>query len=116
MSQFTLEIPNEILQLLERLAQHQRKSLDQLILDQLKSMAIREVDPQMTQKRIEQAFIQSGLLSTSYQEKIPPPLSDAERENLAQKLAQAGSLSELILAEREERSNVDLLLRKQRSH
>jgi hypothetical protein len=30
------------------------------------------------------------------------PLSEAERERLAQKLAQAGPLSELIISEREE--------------
>jgi hypothetical protein len=65
-------------------------------------MLLTSKDSQATRKRIEQIFIQSGLLSASQQEDSPPPLSEDEREHLAQKLAQAGPLSELILAEREE--------------
>ena len=113
MSQLTLEIPKEILQSLERLAQHQQKSVDQLIMEQLKAMATDGDFAQTTRKKIEQMLVQNGLLDMSPKEKTPPPLSEAERENLAQKLSQAGSLSELILAEREERNDADLLSGKQ---
>lgn len=103
MSQLTLEIPNEILRLLERLAQHQHKLLDELILEELKWMAIRAEEPNPTRKRIEQVLVGSGLLSPSPKEQPSPPLTDAERGKLAQKLSQAGPLSEWILSEREER-------------
>ena len=106
MSQLTLEIPNEILQPLERLARNQQKSLDELILDELKWLAIRTEAPNTTRKRIEQALVGSGLLTPSPKEQLPTPLSDAEREKLAQKLSQGETLSEWILAEREERMGV----------
>jgi len=77
--------------------------LDELILEELKWMAIRAEEPNPTRKRIEQALVGSGLLNPSPKEQPSPPLSDAEREKLAQKLSQAGLLSEWILAEREER-------------
>lgn len=104
MSQLTLEIPDKILEPFKTAAQRQHKRVEQLIIEQLKliSTTVGQLPSRFTE--VEQLFRQSGLLVRTglLEKQSEPPLSEEEREHLAQKLAQAGPLSELIISEREE--------------
>jgi len=61
-------------------------------------------EPESNLLVFEQLFRQNGLLvrTEPLEKQSEPPLSEVERERLAQKLSQAGPLSELIISEREE--------------
>ncbi|MBM3238988.1 hypothetical protein FJZ31_22070 [Candidatus Poribacteria bacterium] len=104
MSQLTLEIPDKIIEPFKIAAQRQHKQVEQLIIEQLAfiSTTVSQLPPRLTE--VEQLFRQSGLLvrTEPMEKQSEPPLSEAERERLAQKLSQAGPLSELIISEREE--------------
>lgn len=104
MSQLTVEIPDSILKQFKIAAQRQNKKVEQLIVEKLAlvSMTVDETEPQTN--AVEQVLRQNGLLAQNkhLERTIEPPLSETERERLAQKLSQAGSLSELIISEREE--------------
>ncbi len=104
MSQLTLEIPNKILEPFKMAAQRQHKQVEQLIIEQLALISTTVDQPTYQATAVEQLFRQSGLLvrAEPLEEQNEQPLSEAERERLAQKLAQAGPLSELIISEREE--------------
>ncbi len=104
MSQLTLEIPDKILEPFKIAAQRQNKQVEQLIIEQLTliSTTVGQLPPRFTEAQ--QLFQQSGLLvrTEPMEKQSELPLSKAEREHLAQKLSQAGPLSELIISEREE--------------
>jgi hypothetical protein len=104
MNQLTLEIPDKILAPFKIAAQRQNKQVEQLIVEKLAlvSTTVDQSDFQFTV--VEQLFLQSGLLvkTKPLEKQSEPPLSETERERLAQKLSQAGPLSELIISEREE--------------
>ena len=104
MNQLTLEIPDKILEPFKIAAQRQNKQVEQLIIEKLALISTTVDQPTSQFTLAEQLFRQSGLIvRTKLLEKQNEPLlSEAERERLAQKLAQAGSLSELIISEREE--------------
>ncbi len=104
MSQLILEIPDKILEPFKMAAQRENKQVEQLIIEQL-ALISTPVDKSASQFTIvEQLFRQSGLLTRTepLEKQSEPPLSEAERERIAQKLSQAGPLSELIISEREE--------------
>jgi len=104
MSQLMLEIPDKIMAPFKIAAQQQNKQVEQLIIEQLAliSTTVDQLPSRFTV--VEQLFRQSGLLvrNEPLEKQSEPPLSETERERLAQKLEQAGPLSELIISEREE--------------
>jgi len=104
MSQLTLEIPDKIMVPFKIAAQQQNKQVEQLIIEQLAliSTTVDQLPSRFTV--VEQLFRQSGLLvrTEPLEKQSESPISEAERKRLAQKLAQAGPLSELIISEREE--------------
>jgi hypothetical protein len=103
MSQLTLEIPDKIIEPFKIAAQQQNKQVEQFIIEQL-ALISTIVDKPMSRFTAVELFRQSGLLTRTEppEKRSEPPLSEAERERLAQKLAQAGPLSKLIISEREE--------------
>ena len=104
MSQLMLEIPDKILEPFKMAAQRQHKQVEQLVIEKLKLISTTVDQPTPRFTVVEQLFRQSGLLvrNEPLEKQSEPPLSETERERLAQKLAQAGPLSELIISEREE--------------
>ena len=104
MSQLTLEIPDEVLEPFKIAAQRQNKQIEQLIIEQLALISTTVDQPTPRFTVVKQLFRQSGLLvkTEPLGKQSEPPLSEEERERLAQQLSQAGPLSELIISEREE--------------
>jgi hypothetical protein len=104
MSQLTIEIPDKILEPFRIAAQQQNKQVEQLIIEQLALISTTVDQPKSRFIDVDQLFRQSGLLvrTEPMEKQSESPISEVERECLAQKLAQAGPLSELIISEREE--------------
>jgi len=104
MSQLTLEIPDKLLESFKIAAQRKNTQVEQLIIEQLALISRTVEEPTPLAVSVEQLFRQSGLLvrTEPLEKQSESPLSEAEQERLAQKLSQAGPLSELIISEREE--------------
>lgn len=100
MTQLTLELPDALAQRLARLAADQKKSVEQVALEQL--TAVLEPSPQSLDGQYEQFVTESGLFV-----QVPDdarrrhrPASEARLKELAAKLGAAGPLSEVIIEER----------------
>lgn len=69
----------------------------------------RQGQTQSERDRIHALFLAEGLVKPRSQTQTEPPLSPEREAELAEKLAKAGSLSELIIKEREEQDDSLLL-------
>jgi hypothetical protein len=103
MLQLTLEVPDNLAQRLERLAEEQQKSVAQVVLEQLES----SVTPSAAslKERYERFVKESGLFVDVPEEEKQriQPISEERLRELADKLGAAGPLSEVIIEERGER-------------
>lgn len=100
MSQVIIEIPDPLAQRLASLAAEQKKSVEQLILEQLSSL----VEPleRNLKNQYEQFFKESKLfVEVSEEEKSRyQPIPEARLKELAAKLGAVGPLSKVIMEER----------------
>jgi hypothetical protein len=103
MQQLTIEIPDALAQRLAWRAAEEKKSMEQVALEQLASLL--EPPPGDLKERYERFFKESGLfVQVSEEEKRKYAAVSAEvREELAHKLGQGKPLSEIIIEERGER-------------
>jgi hypothetical protein len=62
----------------------------------------KQVDAQSERDRVHEFFVAEGLVRPHSQTQAQPPLSPEQEAELAEKLAQGGSLSKLIIKERDE--------------
>src|SRR5439155_12154547 len=101
--QLTLELPDTLAQWLARRAAEQKKSPEQVALEEL--TAVRERFTESLDERYERFFRESGLFVEIPEEekKRHHPLSESALKKLAAKLGAAGPLSEVIIAERGKR-------------
>jgi len=100
MPQLTLEMPDALAQWLARQAAEQKKSMEQVALEQLASA--RERFQESLAKKYERFIKESGLfVQVSEEEKKRyRPVPEDELRRLADKLGAAGPLSEVIIEER----------------
>jgi len=101
MTQLTLELPEALVQRLAWLASEQKKSVEQVAVEQLQSLL--EQAAENLEEKYAQFLQQSGLFIERLAEKQQPyHLVSGERlQALAAKLGAAGPLSEVIIAERD---------------
>jgi hypothetical protein len=100
MLHLTLEVPDALAQRLARLAAEQKKSVEQVALEQLASVL--DSTAESLEERYQRFFRESGLFveAPAEHERLEPPLSDEHLKELASKLGAAGPLSEVIIEER----------------
>jgi hypothetical protein len=100
MTQLTLEIPDALAQHLAWLASEQKKSVEQVAVEQLQSLLA--LAAENLDERYERFFQQSGLfVERPAEEKQPAQtVSETRLKELAAKLGAAGPLSEVIVEER----------------
>ena len=100
MTQLTLEIPDALARRLAWLASEQKKSVEQVAVEQLESLL--EQAAENLEKKYAQFFQRSGLFVERLAEEKPryQAVSEARLKELAAKLGAAGPLSAVIVAER----------------
>jgi len=100
MQHLTIEVPDVLAQQLARLAAEQKKSVEQVALEQLASVLGSAAES--LEGRYERFFRESGLFveAPAEHERPSPPLSEEQLDELAAKLGAAGPLSEVIIEER----------------
>jgi predicted transcriptional regulator len=100
MTQLTIEIPDALARRLAWLASEQKKSVEQMIVEQLESLLAPAVDN--LEEKYARFFQQSGLFVEQLGEEQLryQAVSEARLKELAVKLGAAGPLSEIIIAER----------------
>jgi predicted transcriptional regulator len=100
MTQLTIEIPDALARRLAWLASEQKKSVEQVIVEQLESLLAAAVDN--LEEKYARFFQQSGLFVEQLREGQSryQAVSEARLKELAVKLGAAGPLSEIIIAER----------------
>jgi predicted transcriptional regulator len=101
MTQLTIEIPDALAQRLARLASEQKKSVEQVAVEQLVSLL--EPVAENLEEKYARFFQQSGLFveRLAQEKQRYQAISDARLKELAAKLGAAGPLSEVIVAERD---------------
>jgi len=101
MTQLTIEIPDALAQRLAWLAAEQKKSVEQVAVEQLESLLTPAVEK--LEEKYGRFFQQSGLFVERPAEEKPhyQAVSEARLKELAAKLGAAGPLSEVIVAERD---------------
>jgi len=101
MPQLTIEIPEALAQRLAWLASEQKKSVEQVAVEQLESLL--EPAVESPEEKYERFFQQSGLFVERLAEEKQryQAVSEARLKELAAKLGAAGPLSDVILAERD---------------
>ncbi len=101
MTQLTLEMPEELVQRLAWLASEQKKSVEQVVVEQLQSLL--EPAAENLEAKYARFLQQSGLfIERLAEEKQHDHAVPGERlQALAAKLGAAGPLSEVIIAERD---------------
>jgi predicted transcriptional regulator len=101
MPQLTIEIPDALAQRLARLASEQKKSVEQVAVEQLESVL--EPAAENLAEKYARFFQQSGLFVEPLAEEKQryQAVSAARLKELAAKLGAAGPLSEVIIAERD---------------
>jgi predicted HicB family RNase H-like nuclease len=101
MTQLTIEIPEALAQRLAWLASEQKKSVEQVVVEQLESL----LEP--TAANLEEKYArfvqQSGLFveRLTAEKQHYQAVSEARLQELSAKLGAAGPLSEVIIAERD---------------
>jgi hypothetical protein len=100
MTQLILEIPDALAQHLAWLASEQKKSVEQVAVEQLESLLAPAAEN--LEKKYERFFQQSGLFVERLAEEKAryQAVSEARLKELAAKLGAARPLSEVIIAER----------------
>ncbi len=100
MTQLTIEIPDALARRLAWLASEQKKSVEQVAVEQLESLL--EPAAEKLEEKYARFFQQSGLFVERLAEEKPryQAVSEARLQELAAKLGAAGPLSEVIVAER----------------
>jgi histone H3/H4 len=103
MRQITLELPDPLAQRLARLAAEQKKSVEQVAVDQLEAAV--EPSPEDLKERYDRFIKESGLFVEVPDEvkRRYQPMSEEKLRELAAKLGAAGPLSEVIIEERGKR-------------
>jgi len=101
MTQLTIEIPDALAQRLAWLAAEQKKSVEQVAVEQLESLLTPAVEK--LEEKYGRFFQQSGLFVERPAEEKPhyQAVSEARLKELAAKLGAAGPLSEVNVAERD---------------
>ena len=101
MTQLTLEIPDALARRLAWLAAEQKKSIEQVAVEQLESLL--EPAAEKLEEKYARFFQQSGLFVERLAEEKQryQVVSEARLKALAAKLGAAGPLSEVIVAERD---------------
>ena len=100
MTQLTIEIPDALARRLAWLASEQKKSVEQVAVEQLESLL--EPAAEKLEEKYARFFQQSGLFVERLAEEKPryQAVSEERLQELAAKLGAAGPLSEVIVAER----------------
>jgi len=100
MTQLTIEIPDALARRLAWLASEQKKSVEQVAVEQLET--ILEPAAEKLEEKYARFFHQSGLFVERLAEEKPcyQAVSEERLQALAAKLGAAGPLSEVIVAER----------------
>ncbi len=100
MTQLTIEIPDALARRLAWLASEQKKSVEQVAVEQLESLL--EPAAENLEEKYERFFEQSGLFVERLAEEQQryQAVSEERLKELAAKLGAAGPLSEVIVAER----------------
>ena len=100
MTQLTIEIPDALARRLAWLASEQKKSVEQVAVEQLESLL--EPAAEKLEEKYARFFQQSGLFVERLAEEKPryQAVSEERLQALAAKLGAAGPLSEVIVAER----------------
>jgi len=103
MTQLTIEIPEALARRLAWLASEQKKSVEQVVVEQLES--ILEPAAANLEERYARFFQESGLFVERLTAEKQPyqAVSEARLKELSAKLGAAGPLSEVIIAERDRR-------------
>ena len=101
MAQLTIELPDALARHLARLASEQKKSVEQVAVEQLESLL--EPAAENLAEKYARFFQQSGLFVERLAEEKQryQAVSEARLKELAAKLGAAGPLSEVIIAERD---------------
>ena len=101
MAQLTIELPDALARHLARLASEQKKSVEQVAVEQLESLL--EPAAENLAEKYARFFQQSGLFVERLTEEKQryQAVSEARLKELAAKLGTAGPLSEVIIAERD---------------
>jgi len=101
MTQLTIEIPDALARRLAWLASEQKKSVEQVAVEQLESLL--EPAAEKLEEKYARFFQQSGLfVERLAEEKLRyHAVSEARLKELAAKLGAAGPLSEVIVVERD---------------
>ena len=104
MTQLTIEIPDALARRLVCLASEQKKSVEQVAVEQLESLLESLLEPaaENLEEKYAWFFQQSGLFVEWLAEEKRPyqAVSEERLKELAAKLGAAGPLSEVIVAER----------------
>lgn len=100
MTQLTVDVPEELAARLSRAAAEQNKSVEQLIVEQLTTVA--EPASESLAERYERLIKESGLFINIPEEERQKhhPVSEERLRELAAEFGKAGPLSEVIIAER----------------
>ena len=101
MAQLTIELPDALARHLARLASEQKKSVEQVAVEQLESLLA--LAAENLAEKYARFFQQSGLFAEPLAEEKQryQAASEARLKELAAKLGVAGPLSEVIIAERD---------------
>ena len=101
MTHLTIEIPDALARRLACLAAEQKKSVEQVAVEQLESLLAPAAEH--LEEKYARFFQQSGLFVERMAEEKPryQAVSEARLKELAAKLGAAGPLSEVIVAERD---------------
>ena len=101
MTQLTIEIPDAMARRLAWLASEQKKSVEQVAVEQLESLL--EPAAEKLEEKYARFFQQSGLFveRLAAEKQRYQAVSEARLQELAAKLGAAGPLSEVIVAERD---------------
>jgi len=100
MTQLTIEIPDALAQHLAWLASEQKKSVEQVAVEQLESLLAPAAEN--LEEKYERFFQQSGLFveRLAEEKQHSQTVSETRLQELAAKLGAAGPLSEVIIEER----------------
>jgi len=100
MQELTIKLPDELWQRLEKRARTQKKRIEEVIIEHLKT--IPQIEESDLQEKYERFFKESGLFVqvNDKEKRRYKAVSDREREELARKFSVGKPLSEVIIEER----------------
>lgn len=108
MPDLTVQLSESLFKKLDTYATNQRKTPQEIVIESLEANLTDDAGS-MTQRERMQQFLRTSSLFSSEDQKLGPeletllqPISQAERERLAQALSKGKSLSEIIIEDRGE--------------